>query len=55
MASTVTVEMPNRDDKKNSVKFFTPELYQAFDNLYVDKKVIPAGCKGVRVTVEFLT
>lgn len=51
----LTVELRSKDEKKHSIKFHASEPNQAFDNLYVRKDVIPPGCVGVRVTVEFLT
>lgn len=50
----LTVEMRDRDDKKHSVKFTTNDSLASFNNIYVNKADVPPGCKGVRVTVEFL-
>lgn len=55
MADKLTVELFVRDDKKHSVKFSTRAEGAFLDNVYVKKDQVPPGCKGVRVTVEFLT
>lgn len=50
----LVVTLDQSDKKKHSTKFFTV-ADASFDNLYVKQDAIPANCKGIVVTVEFLT